>query len=35
MTVVSNQKEIESNPERVSNIKPLTNKYSWDRIKYP
>ena len=26
--------EIKSNPERISNIKPFINKYSWDKIKY-
>ena len=34
-TVALNYEEIESHPERVSNIKPFTNKYKWERINYP
>ena len=34
-TVVLNHKEIESHPERVSNIKIFLNKYNLDGIKYP
>ena len=30
-----NYKEIESHPIRVSNIKPLINKYNWNGIKCP
>ena len=30
-----NYEEIESHPERVSNIKPFINKYSWKGINYP
>ena len=35
VTVALNYEEIESHPERVSNIKPLINKYNWKGIKYP
>ena len=34
-TVALNYKEIESHPERVSNIKPLMNKYNQAGINYP
>ena len=34
-TVALNFEEIESHPERVSNIKPLINKYNWEGINYP
>ena len=27
--------EIESHPERISSIKPFTNKYNWEGINYP
>ena len=30
-----NYEEIESHPERVSNIRPFINKYNWKRINYP
>ena len=31
-TVESNYKETESHPERVSNVKPLINKYDWEKV---
>ena len=34
-TVALNSKEIESHPERVSNILPFINKYNWEGINYP
>ena len=34
-TVALNYKEIESDPERVSNIKPFINKYNWEKLNYP
>ena len=34
-TGVLNLEEIESHPERVSNIKPFINKYNWEGINYP
>ena len=34
-TVALNYEEIESHPERVSNIKPFINKYNWEGINYP
>ena len=34
-TVALNYREIEMNPERVSNIKPLINEYKWNGINYP
>ena len=34
-TVALNYKEIESDPERVSNIKPFINKYNWEKTDYP
>ena len=34
-TVALNYEEIESYPERVSNIKSFMNKYNWDEINYP
>ena len=34
-TVALNYEEIESHPERVSNIKPFINKYNWKGINYP
>ena len=33
--VALNYRVIESHPERVSNIKPIINKYNWNGIKYP
>ena len=35
VTVALNYGEIESHPERVSNIKPFINKYNWMGINYP
>ena len=35
VTVAVNYGEIESHPERVSNIKPFINKYKWRGINYP
>ena len=35
VTVVLNYGEIESHPERVSNIKPFIDKYYWKGINYP
>ena len=32
VTVALNYEEIESHPERVSNIKPFINKYNWKGI---
>ena len=34
-TVALNYQEIESHPERVSNIKPFINKYNWQGIYCP
>ena len=34
-TAALNYAEIESHPERVSNIKPFINKYNWKGINYP
>ena len=34
-TIALNYEEIESHPERVSNIKPFINKYDWEGINYP
>ena len=34
-TVAINYEEIESHPERVSNIKPFINKYNWKETNYP
>ena len=34
-TIALNYEEIESNPERVSNIKPFINKFDWEGINYP
>ena len=34
-SVALNYREIESHPERVSNIKPFINKYNWKGINYP
>ena len=34
-TVAINYKEMESNSERVSSIKPFMNKYNWVGINYP
>ena len=31
-TVALNHGEVKLNPEIISNIKPSTNKYSWDKI---
>ena len=33
--VALNYKEIEPNPERISNFKPFINKYNWKGINYP
>ena len=33
-TVALNYEEIESNPERVSSIKPFINRYKWEGINY-
>ena len=33
-TVALNFEEIESRPERVSNIEPFINKYDWEGINY-
>ena len=35
VTVALNYTEIKWNPERVSNIEPLINKYNWDGKKFP
>ena len=35
ITVALNYGEIESHPERVSNIKPFINEYKWKGINYP
>ena len=35
VTVALNYGEIKWNPERVSNIKPFTNKYNWKITNYP
>ena len=35
VAVALNYEEIESHPERVSNIKQFINKYNWKRINYP
>ena len=35
VTVALNYEEIKWDPERLSNIKPFINKYSWKRINYP
>ena len=35
VTVAINYGEIESHPERVSNIKRFMNKYNWKRIIFP
>ena len=35
LTVALNYGEIESHPERVSNIKPFINRYKWKGINYP
>ena len=35
VTVGLNYGEIESHPERISNIKPFINKYNWKGIYYP
>ena len=35
VTVALNYEETESHSERVSNIKPFINKYSWKGINYP
>ena len=35
VTVALNYEEINWNPERVSNIKPFTNKKNWEGINYP
>ena len=35
VTAALNYEEIESHPERVSNIKPFINKYNWEGINYP
>ena len=33
-TVTLNYEEIESHPERVSNVKPFLNRYDWEEINY-
>ena len=35
VTVTLNYEDIESHPERVSNIKPFINIYNWKEINYP
>ena len=35
ITVALNHQEIESHPERISNIKPFINKYNWKDIDFP
>ena len=35
LTVALNHEEIQSDPERVSNVKPIINKYNWKGINYP
>ena len=35
VTVALNYEEIQSHPDRVSNIKPFINKHNWKGIKYP
>ena len=35
VTVALSYGEIESHPERVSNVKPFVNKYNWRGINYP
>ena len=35
VTIALNYEEIESHPERVSNIKTFINKYNWEGINYP
>ena len=35
VTVALDNGEIESHPERISNIKPFINKYNWKGINYP
>ena len=35
VTAALNYEQIESHPERVSIIKPLTKKYNWKGINYP
>ena len=34
-TVALNYEEIKKDPQRISKTKPFTNKYNWNRIKYP
>ena len=34
-TVGLNYGEIELHPERVSNVRPLTDQCNWDKTKYP
>ena len=35
LTVTLNHEEIKRNLERITNIKPLTNKYKWEGINFP
>ena len=35
IAVALNYEEIESHPERISNIKLFINKYNWNEINYP
>ena len=32
--IALDHREIKSNPERISNVKPFINKYNWDGLKY-
>ena len=35
ITVALNHQNIESHPERISNIKPFINQYNWEGIDFP
>ena len=35
ITVTLNNQNIESHPERISNIKPFINQYNWEGIDFP
>ena len=35
VTVALNHEEIEKNPERITKIKTVMNKYNWERIHFP
>ena len=35
ITVALNHEEIEKHSERITNIKPFTNKYTWEEINFP